>query len=423
MDIILSPQLRSAVGLFVFALIAWTLSERKTYLPVGQLLIAVALQLAIAALFIRVPVLRDGLEGMNAVVDALQGATREATSFLFGYAGRPDDMPFEVTNPDGLFIFAIQALPLLVFVSALAAVLWYLGILKAIIRLFALLLSRLLGTGGAISLAASANVLLGQTEAPLLIRPYLGKISRSELFAIIACGYATVAGSVMALYGFILRDLSPTMLGHVIVASFISVPAALAISAIMVPPEKGAAPTSADAVDGFKYDGVMDAFTEGATEGGKLWANIIVSILAFLAVVALFNIMLAAWVPPIGGEAVTVQRAVGVIFIPLVWLAGLPWDQALTGAELMGLKTATNEVVAYQTLAGLPEGTLDPRSTLIMVYAMCGFANIGSLGIAIGGLSVLEPSRRPEVLNLAPRALIAGTLATLSSGAAVGVVM
>lgn len=406
-----------------FAVCAWLLSERKSRFPLIQFPVAVGLQLGIAAVFLNWSAARSSLNGLNGVVSALEEATRAGTTFLFGYLGRSEDMPFEAAEGGGgFFVFAFQALPLLVFISALAAVLWHWGILKIIIRGFALLLSRVLGTGGAVSLAAAANVLLGQTESPLLIRPYLARLTRSELFAVICCGYATVAGTVMVLYGIILSQVAPDMLGHILVASIISVPAALVMARIMVPAEKGEVETDAtDAEDGFAYDSTMDAFTEGAVQGGKLWANIIIAILAFIALAALINIIFEAALPDIAGEPLTIERIFAWAFAPFIWLAGLPTDQVMTGAELMGVKTAINEVVAYENLAALPEGTLDQRSTYIMVYAMCGFANIGSLGIVIGGFSALEPARRPEVLELAPKALIAGTLATLTSGAVVGV--
>ena len=262
--------------------------------------------------------------GLNGAVEALQRATEQGTKFLFGYLGTTSDLPFpgSETNAGGFFIFAFQALPLLVFVSALSAVLWHWGILKVIIRGFALVLSRLLGTGGALSLAASANVLLGQTEAPLLIRPYLRRVSRSELFAIMTCGYATVAGTVMVLYAMILTPLDPSMLGHILVASIISVPAALLIARVMVPPAKEEAPTRADQqAEGFEYENTMDAFTAGAVEGGKLWANIIVAILAFIALAALINIVLDAAVPDVQGAPLTIERILGWGFAPFVWLA------------------------------------------------------------------------------------------------------
>ena len=426
MDI--GPRLQSALGIVAFVGIAWALSERRRAFPWRQALATVPLQVGIAALFLRVPALRDGLASLNGVVIALNDATEVGTRFLFGFVGSraPAYERVDGAPEDLFFVFAFQALPLLVVVSALAAVLWHWGVLKAVIRGFALALSRVLGTGGAVSLAASGNVLLGQTEAPLLIRAYLAKLTRSELFTVISCGYATVAGTVMVLYATILGGLDlgegEGVLGHVIVASIIAVLGALLLGRVMVPPAPGEAPTPASAGEGFAYEDTMDAFVTGATEGGKLWANIVIAILAFVALVALLNIVMDAWLPDVAGAPLTLERLLGWLFAPLVWLAGVPWSEAVTAGGLMGIKTAVNEVVAYVALVGLEPGTLAPRSTLIMVYALCGFANVASIGIVIGGLSALEPARRRDVLDLAPKAVLAGTLATLGSGACVGLV-
>jgi len=417
------PRYQSILGFICFWTIAWLFSERKKRLPPIRRFVAVlVIQLGLAALFLQVEPARNALTGVNTIVMALNEATGAATSFLFGYVGRSSNMPFaeEPGQTAGFFIFAFQGLPLIVFVAALSAVLWYWGVLKVIIRAFATILTALLGTGGAVSLSAAANVLLGQTEAPLLIRPLLRNLSRSELFAVISCGFATVAGTVMTLYAVILSPVSTSMLGHIFVASVISVPAALLFAEIVVPPAKGDEPTKVNAAgEGFAYKSTMDAFTAGATEGGKLWANIVVAILAFIALAALINLILG-YLPDLGGEPITLERLLGFLFAPLVWLAGIPWDQALDAGQLMGIKTILNEVIAYSELAVLGQSALDERSTLIMVYALCGFANVASLGIIIGGLSSLEESRRPEIIELAPKALISGTLATMSSGAAVG---
>ncbi|WP_031549516.1 NupC/NupG family nucleoside CNT transporter [Parvularcula oceani] len=425
----LGLRLQSVVGILSFILIAWLLSERRKAFPLSQAAITVALQIALAAIFINWDPARNALTGLNGVVLAVNQATLAGTSFLFGYLGQSADLPFAGSeeNPGAYFVFAFQALPLLVVVSALAAVLWHWGVLKAVIRGFALALSRILGTGGAVSLAASGNVLLGQTEAPLLIRAYLAKLTRSELFTVISCGYATVAGTVMVLYATILGGLDlgngeDPVLGHIIVASIIGVLGALLLGRIMVPPAEGEEATPASAGAGFAYDDTMDAFVTGATEGGKLWANIVIAILAFVALVALFNIVLDAVLPDLFGAPLTLERLLGWLFAPLVWLAGIPWNEAVIAGGLMGIKTAVNEVVAYIALVDLEPGTLEDRSTLIMLYALCGFANVSSIGIVIGGLSALEPTRRRDILDLAPKAVVAGTLATLGSGACVGLV-
>ncbi|MBD0427175.1 nucleoside:proton symporter [Aquisalinus flavus] len=415
---------QSMLGIFAFMAIAWLLSERKLKFPFMSAIWAVAIQIGVAAFFLQFDPARRALRGLNGLVDALQSATLEGTSFLFGYLGTSDPaaMPFDPVEGAPLFIFAFQGLFLVVFISALSAVLWHWGILKWIVRGFAMILTRVFGTGGAVSLAAAANVFLGQTEAPLLIRAYLDRVTRSELFTIITSGYATVAGSVIVLYATILAPIEPSILGHIIVASIISVPAALLIGRIMVPYSDEETPTPTSAGDDFQYEGSMDAFMHGVTEGGKLWWNIVISILAFIALAALINIMLDAFIPDVGGAPLTLERMLGWVFMPLVWLAGVPFEEAFQAGQLMGIKTALNEVIAYIELASLEPGTLSERTSLIMVYALCGFANIGSLGIVIGGLSSLVPNRRKEIIQLAPKALVGGTLATLMSGAVIGVI-
>ena len=404
--------------------IAWLLSERKTRFPFFSAVWAVLAQLAVAGFFLQFDPARRALRGLNGVVSALQAATLEGTGFLFGYMGTSDPaaMPFEVTNEGGLFIFAFQGLFLVVFISALSAVLWHWGILKWLVRGFALILSKLFGVGGAVALAGAANVFLGQTEAPLLIRAYLDRVTRSELFTVITSGYATVAGSVIVLYATILAPIEPSILGHIIVASIISVPAALLLGRIMVPYTDDETPTPTAAGDDFRYEGSMDAFMHGVTEGGRLWWNIVISILAFIALAALVNIMLDAFIPDVAGGPLTIQRVLGWGFMPLMWLAGVPLEEAFQAGQLMGIKTALNEVIAYVQLAGPENDNLSDRTKLILVYALCGFANIGSLGIVIGGLSGLVPNRRKEIIQLAPKALVGGTLATLMSGAVVGII-
>ncbi|HXI87044.1 MAG TPA: nucleoside transporter C-terminal domain-containing protein, partial [Parvularculaceae bacterium] len=266
-----------------------------------------------------------------------------------------------------------------------------------------------------------ANTFLGQTEAPLLIRAYLSKVTRAELLIIITGGFATVAGSVMAVYATILNNVEPSILGHIIVASIISVPAAITIGQVMMPEEKGVKPTPAEAADDFGYASSMDAFMRGVTDGLGLYLNIIASLIAFTAFAALINIMLSA-APDVAGAPLTLQRILGAGFAPLMWLAGVPWKEAFDAGSLMGVKTAVNELVAYVELARLPAGTFDERSFLITVYSLCGFANFSSLGIVIGGLSALAPDRRQDVIELAPRALVAGTLATLMTGAVLGLI-
>lgn len=411
---------QSAVGIVVFMALAWLMSGAKTRFPWRTALWTVAAQIGAAALLLYVPPARAALASLQVVVTALQQATEAGTSFVFGYLGGGAP-PFEVRDPGAMFNFAFGALPLIIFFSALSALLWHWRVLKLLIRGLAFLLERGLQVGGAVGLASAANVFLGMAEAPLLIRAYLSKITRSELFIVITCGFATVAGTVIVVYAAILSTVVAAVLGHIIVASLISVPAAILMAQLMDPEKSGAAPTAAEAADDFGYASSMDAFMRGVSDGLKLYLNIIATMIAFIAFVALVNIALGA-APDVGGAPLTLERLFGWVFAPFMWLAGVPWAEAFEAGSLMGLKTAVNEFVAYVELARLPETAFGERTRLIVIYALCGFANFGSLGIVIGGLSGLAPDRRQDIIDLAPKALIAGTLATLMTGAVIGLI-
>lgn len=411
---------QSAIGLVAFVFIAWLFSSGKSRFPFFSAVWTIAAQIVIAAFLLFVPPARAALQSLRSVVEALQAATQVGTSFVFGYLGGAD-APFEVTNQAAMFNFAFGALPLVIFFSGLSALLWHWGVLKFFVRGFAFLLEKIFRVGGAVALSSAANTFLGQTEAPLMVRPYLERVTRSELFIIITGGFATVAGSVMAVYAIILRDIDPSVLGHIIVASIISVPAAILMAQIILPAEREQTPTPADAADDFGYASSMDAFVRGVTDGLSLYLNIIAALIAFTAFAALINIMLGV-APDIAGAPLSLERILGWVFAPLMWLAGVPWSEAFDAGSLMGIKTAVNELVAYVSLADVEEGTFSERSYLILIYSLCGFANFASLGIVIGGLTVLAPNRRQDVINLAPRALVAGTLATLMTGAVIGLI-
>jgi len=416
----IGPRAQSAIGLAAFVTIAWVFSSKKMRFPFLTVVWTIAVQIGVAAFLLYVPPARQALASLQVGVRALQQATQAGTSFVFGYLGGAE-APFDVTNGPAMFNFAFGALPLVIFFSGLSAILWHWGVLQIFVRGFAFLLQRGLGVGGAVALSSAANAFLGQTEAPLLIRPFLSKVTRSELFIIITGGYATVAGSVMAVYATILANVDPSILGHILVASIISVPAAILMAVVMMPEEKGVTPTSADAASDYKYASSMDAFVRGVTDGLGLYLNIIASLIAFTALAALVNIILAAF-PDIAGAPLTLERILGWVFAPLMWLAGVPWKEAFDAGSLMGIKTAVNELVAYVQLAREGADHFSERTFLIIVYALCGFANFASLGIIIGGFTALAPDRRQDVIELAPRALISGTLATLMTGAVIGLI-
>lgn len=396
-------------------MLAWALSEDRRAFPVRTVVGGLVLQFVLAGLLLKVPQARALLFSLNGAVDALTAATRAGTSFVFGYAGGGEP-PFAVANAKAMTSFAFQILPLVIVISALAALLWHWRILPVVVRGFAWVLGRTLGIGGAVGLGSAATVFIGMVEAPLLIRPYLARLSRSELFILCSVGLSTIAGTVFVLYATILNPVVPGALGHILVASFLSLPGAIVIARIMIP---GRDDTKADAGTDLGYRSSMDAIARGTEDGLKLWLGIVSMLIVIIALVALANIILSNF-PAVYGAPLTVERVFGWLFAPVVWLYGVPWHEAPTAGALMGTKSVLNEFVAYLKLAALPKDALDPRARLIMVYAMCGFANPGSVGIMIAGMGGLMPERRNELVPLAMRAMLSGTMASGLTGAIIG---
>jgi len=409
---------QGALGLVVIFALAWLLSENRRAAGWRVAVVGIVLQLAIAALLLHVPPLRAAFGWLNAAALALQEASVAGSGFVFGYLGGAP-LPFEERQPGASFILAFRALPLVIVVSALTALLTYWRVLPLIVKGFAFVFERSLRVGGAVSLSAAANIFVGMVEAPLFVRPYVGRLSRGELFMVMTCGMATIAGTVLVLYAAILTPVLPDAIGHLLVASIISVPAAIAIARLMVP----AAGTATEATlhGPSEARGAVDAITRGAQSGMQLFLSIVALLLVMVALVHLANAVLGL-LPDVSGAALSLQRILGWIMAPLVWLIGVPWAEATTAGALMGVKTVLNEFLAYLQLAALPADALSDRSRLIMTYAMCGFANFGSLGIMLGGLSAIAPERRDEIVALGLKSIVAGTLATLSTGAVVGLV-
>lgn len=416
--------LQSIAGFVLLHGIAWGLSERRGAIAWRTVLAGMALTLGLGLLLLKVPVFGDLFLVLNRMVAALNGATEAGASFVFGYLGG-GPLPFEEKPPASSFILAFRALPIVLVMSALSALLFHWRVLPWVVGVFAALLRRTMGIGGAVGLSAAANIFVGMVEAPLLVRPYLAAMSRSDLFVTMTCGMATIAGTVMVLYASILGDAVPDALGQILVASLISAPAAISVALLMVPqgpPPAGVrASETMDRIDlPRRAASSMDAITQGTLDGVSLLVNIVAMLLVLVALVSLVNLGLAV-LPDVAGSPVTLQRILGYALAPLVWLAGIPWAEATTAGALMGTKTILNELVAYIDLAKLPADALSPRSRLVMTFALCGFANFGSLGIMIGGLATMAPERRGEIVSLGAKTLVSGTLATLITGAVVGI--
>jgi CNT family concentrative nucleoside transporter len=414
-----NPLLQAVVGYLLLLGLAWTLSSRRRAIPWRTVLGGIGLQLALALLIFRLPGARELFAAGNDALLAIAAATREGTTLVFGFLGGAS-LPYAETVPGSSFVLAFQALPVVLVMSALSAVLYHWRVLPWLVRGFSVLLERTLGVGGAVGMSTAANVFVGMVEAPLLIRPYLASVSRGEMFIILSGGMAGVAGTVMALYASILGPVVPDALGHILAASFISAPAAIVFAVILVPPEGQATgqhlqlpPTD---------HSTMEAITRGTGEGATLLINIAAMLIVLVAMVSLTNQVLGL-LPTVDAVPLSLQRLLGWLMAPFAWMAGIPWAESAVAGSLLGTKTVLNELIAYLDMARLSEAVLTPRSKVIMTYALCGFANLGSLGILLGGMCAIAPERRREIVQLGPWTLVSGTLATLSCGSVVAMLL
>ncbi len=412
-------HLQSALGVVVLLAFAFVISENRRAVSWKDAGAALVVTFVTAVLLLKVPQITSAIALIKHAVDAVSAASLAGTSFVFGYLGG-GPAPFATTSPANQFVLAFQALPIVLVMSVLTTLLFYWRVLPVIVRGFSWTLERTLGVGGAVGLSTAANIFIGMVEAPLFVRPYLARLARGELFMIMTGGMATIAGTVFVLYATILRDIVSDVAGHLLIASIISAPAAILISQLMVPVPQDERMDFGDIRIGRVADNTMDAIVRGTTAGLELLLNIVAMLIVLVALVHLANAILGL-LPDIAGSAITLQRLLGYIMAPVCWLMGIPWHQAVTAGSLMGIKVVLNELIAYIELAKLPAEALDPRSRLILLYAICGFANFGSLGIMLAGLTVMAPERRADIISLGGKSIVSGVLATCLTGAIVGV--
>jgi CNT family concentrative nucleoside transporter len=410
-------MLQSLLGLMVLLTLAAVLSEHRGRVPWRMVVGGLGLQMAIAAFMLKAPFLRGVFLALNALVAAMDEATRAGTAFVFGYLGG-GPAPFAVTDQSSAFVLGFQALPLVIVIAALTALLYYWNILPRVVRGFSLVLEKTMGIGGVLGVGAGGCIFLGMIEAPLLIRPYMARMTRSELFAMMATGMSCIAGTMLMLYATVLGGVIPDALGHILAASVIHAPAALLVAALMIP-ETGQ-PTLGRQLPKSPADGAMDAVVSGTADGLKLFWSIVATLLVFVALVKLANILLGT-LPEVAGAPVTLERLLGLVMSPVAWLLGVPWAEAATAGSLLGTKIVLNEFIAFIDMARLPAGALSDHSRLILAYAMCSFANCGSVGILLAGMGSLCPERRAEITSLGGRALLAGVMASLMTGTVVGI--
>ncbi|MFN2644938.1 MAG: NupC/NupG family nucleoside CNT transporter [Burkholderiales bacterium] len=404
----MADSMHGLAGMAGLVALAWLAGEARRAVPWRAVAAGIALELVLALVCLKLPGVKGAFLALNDALLVLERATEAGTSLVFGYLGGANP-PFAVSAPEATFILAFRALPLVLVISALSALLFYWRVLPAIVRAISWLLRRTMGVGGVVGLSTAANVFVGMVEAPLFVRPYLARVSRGELFAIMVAGMASIAGTVLFLYAAILGPVLRDAVAHLLIASILSAPAALALAYVMVPPQGEV--TSGDLDLRSEASGSMDAITRGTLEGAQLLINIVAMLIVFVALVALVNLVIAPY---------SLQGLLGVALAPLAWLAGVPWSEAQTAGALLATKTVLNELIAYIDLS---KTELSERSRLLMTYALCGFANFGSLGIMIGGLGTMCPGRRAEIVGLGMKSIVAGTLATCFTAASVALIL
>tara|TARA_B100000575_G_scaffold289266_1_gene290761 strand:- start:64 stop:1299 length:1236 start_codon:yes stop_codon:yes gene_type:complete len=408
--------MQAIFGVLVFVALACLLSENKRAIAWRAVALGIGLQFVLAVLLLKIPLVSQLLFGLNQFVVAIEAATTAGTVFLFGYLGGGEP-PFDIAAADVPYLFAFRVLPQVIVFSVIVALLWYWRILPLFVKGLGWLLRKTMRVGGAVGTAGAASLFLGMVEAPLVIRAYLAGLSRSELFTVMTLGMSTVAGSMLVLYASILQGLIPGIVGHIITASLINIVGAIYVSRLMIP-EQASAVSSDLAVD-MGYISTVDALTRGTRDGLMLAVNVGAMLLVLISLVALVNGLLS--VITVFDAPMSIERALGWLFAPAAWLLGIPWSEAPAAGTLLGTKLALNELIAYIQLAQQGDG-FAPATRQILLYALCGFANLGSLGILLGGLAILVPERREEVLAIAPRSIVSGTLVTLNTAALVGLV-
>jgi CNT family concentrative nucleoside transporter len=414
-------MLQSIIGILGILTTAFLLSNNKRRIKVAPVVLSLALQVSLALLLLKVPFFKGWIEVANQMVGVIEESTTSAATFMFGFLAG-GEAPFEVKNPSANFIVAFRVLPLVVVMSALSSLLFYWNVLPWIVRGLAFVLSKTLRISGASGLAAAADVFLGIAEAPLFVRPYLGSMTKTELFMVMSCGMASVAGTVMVLYASVLNPILSDAIGHILVASVISIPAALALAQIVVPE------TSVSMLTGEQWrvsktaQSSLDSIVKGTTDGMQMLISIVSLIIVVFAFVHLVDGVLALF-GSLGEQPISVQRILAAVLTPFVWLMGVPSTEIAPAAKLVATKIVMNEFVAYLDFARLPIESLSTKTRLILTYGMCGFANLASLGILIGTLTSIVPERKNEVLGLGVRSLIVGNLATMMTGALAGLIL
>ena len=414
--------LQIVIGGIILILLGVVFSRNFRKINPLYLFNAIALQFVLSFLLIKVPPITNAFNSLSKGVLALKDATDKGTGFVFGYLAEGAPKPFEVIDPAFANIFIFSGLMLIIVVSALSAIFWHWRILPIIIKAIATLFKKPLNVGGPVGLSSTANIIFGQVEAPLLIRPYLSKMSKHELLVLMTVGMSTISGGVMVVFVTMLSGLySENLIGHFLTASIISVPAAIMYANIMLPSDIKTEDES-EIEQSKLYRGTMDALTSGTQDGLQITLNIAALLLVLITIVTLVNTGLEALLPQVAGESITLERIAGWIFAPIAWCMGIPSSEIQLAGSLLGVKFILNEFVAYINLSSIDPSALSEKSRVIMLYALCGFANLSSVGILLSGIGTMIPDRKGDLISVSGKALIGATLASCFTGLVVGII-
>jgi len=408
--------LQILIGFIGLILLAVPFSENFKIINYRYIIYGILSQILLAVILLKIPLIIGFFEVLGNAVIILQEATVEGATFVFGYPPSDNLNPYRSL----LETFAFGVLPYIIVMACISAILWYWGVLPFIVNLISKACQKLFNIGGPVGLGAAANIFVGQVEAPLLIRPYVSKLSNKELLILMTAGMATVAGSVMVALISILENafINQNLIQHFITASVLSVPAAIMYANIMIP---------SNSITDFNedkapkvYKSTMDAVTRGTSDGASIAVSVGTILIAVIALVYIFNTILGLITNQFGFE-LSIEIILGYIFAPIAWLMGIPWNEATIAGELLGIKTTLNEFVAYPGLAAIQNGELSERSKLITFYSLCGFANLSSVGILISGITAMAPERKDDLIKVSFKALVGATLASCMTGLIVGI--
>jgi CNT family concentrative nucleoside transporter len=433
----IEARLRALVGLGLLIAVAWALSSKRAQISWKLVGWGLGLQVAFALLVLRTPLGVAMFDGLNHVVHAVLGYGTEGARFVFGNLV-DNEVPVGSLDANGSFLaspdtvarsgafFAFRILPNIIFISSLMTVLYHLGIMQRVVRSVAWVMQRTMQTSGAETLCAASNIFVGMMESPLVVKPYIERMTESELMAIMTAGLATISGSVLAAYAGMLSPFEPDAAGHLIAASIMSAPAAFVMAKLLVPETEEPTTLGLLTEDVARDDvNVIDAAARGAGEGLRLALVVGAMLIAFIALVSMLNGVIG-WVGALGGFSdLTLERILGGVLAPVAWMLGIPWADAGLIGQMIGVDFVLNEFVAFARLSGtLASGqAIDPRSVVIGIYALTTFANFGSVAMTIAGIGAIAPSRRQDLARLGLKSMLAGLLASLATAAVAGILL